>query len=115
MHAYEHILQTYEAVSAKSGQMVDAAQQGDWDRLAALNSDCKILVDALRRADEGSPRPDRSYTKRKLALMRKVLADDAEIRRHTEPWMTRLQAYLGGAGRQRCAHPAYAAGCCDQC
>ena len=28
--------------------------------------------------------------------MRKVLADDAEIRRHTQPWMTRLQAYLDG-------------------
>jgi len=115
MLAYEHILQTYDAVSVKSGQMVHAAQQGDWDRLAALNKDCKALVDALRRADEDSHRPDGSHTKRKLALMRKVLADDAEIRRHTEPWMTRLQAYLGGAGRQRCSHPAYAGACCGQC
>ena len=100
MVAYESILETYDAMSVKSGQMVVAAQQGDWDRLAVLEKDCSALVGALRavHVDVGDtlPRPDAAYAKRKVALMRKVLADDAEIRRHTEPWMTRLQAYLGG-------------------
>ena len=101
MVAYESILETYDAMSAKSGQMVVAAQQGDWDRLAVLEKDCSALVGALRavHVDVGDtlPRPDAAYAKRKVALIRKVLADDAEIRRHTQPWMTRLQAYLGGA------------------
>ena len=99
MIAYESILETYDAMSVKSGQMVEAVQQGDWDRLAVLEKDCSALVGALRAVHVGGtpPRPDAAYAKRKVALMRKVLADDAEIRRHTEPWMTRLQAYLGGA------------------
>ena len=116
MVAYENILETYDAMSVKSGQMVLAAQQGDWDRLAVLEGECSALVHAMKRVaandDSASHRPDAAYVRRKVTLMRKVLADDAEIRRHTEPWMTRLQAYLGGARSDSLRQGAYDGGSC---
>jgi len=111
MVAYESILQTYDAMSVTSALMVDAAQHGDWDRLVALERDCSALVATLNRIDKGSARPDAGYVMRKVALIRKVLADDAEIRRHTEPWMTRLQAYIGNTRQQQRLLRAYEGGC----
>ena len=115
MVAYESILETYHAMSVKSGQMVEAAQQGDWDRLAVLEGECSALIGAMKRVaandDSASHRPDAAYVRRKVTLMRKVLADDAEIRRHTEPWMTRLQSYLGSTSREPSLQCAYNGGC----
>jgi flagellar protein FliT len=36
-----------------------------------------------------------------------VLADDAEIRKFTEPWMTRLAVYLGNARQEYQLRRAY--------
>jgi flagellar protein FliT len=108
MAGYEHILETYGAMSVKSAQMVDAAKNSDWDRLIALEEDCSALVAALKRVDkEDTPRPDAGYVKRKVELIRKVLADDAEVRQYTERWMCKLQVYLGSARQQQRLHSAY--------
>ncbi|MCX7142800.1 MAG: flagellar protein FliT [Proteobacteria bacterium] len=110
MVAYENVLETYGAMSVKSAEMVEAAQHGDWERLIALEKDCSALVTALKPIDKPGPRPDAGYVKRKVAFIRKVLADDAEIRRHAEPWMTRLQAYLGSARQEQRLLHAYEGG-----
>jgi flagellar protein FliT len=102
MADYQHILDTYGAISVKSGEMLAAAKISDWDRLAHLEQDCRALIDTLGRDDNaGAARPDRGYIRRKYELMRKVLADDAQIRRYTEPWMDQFQAFLGGAHRDQ--------------
>jgi flagellar protein FliT len=108
MVAYEQILQTYDAMSVKSAQMVNAAQHGNWDELVALEHDCSALVARLKRVDQGSPTPDAGHSQRKVALIRKVLADDAEIRRHTQPWMAKLQDYLGSGRQELRLQRAYA-------
>jgi flagellar protein FliT len=110
MAGYEQILQTYDAMSVKSALMVDAAKHSDWDRLIALEQDCSALVATLKQADTDTPRPDAGYVKRKVALIRKVLADDAEVRRYTEPWMQQLQVYLGSARQEQRLEHAYASG-----
>ena len=38
---------------------------------------------------------------RTVAFMHKVLADDAEVRKFTEPWMARLEAIIGSARPER--------------
>ena len=111
MVACENILETYDAMSVKSTLMVEAAQHGDWERLIALEKDCSALVSTLKRVDKPSTRPDAGCVKRKVALIRKVLADDAEIRRHTEPWMARLQSYLASTRREQRLLHAYEGGC----
>ena len=38
---------------------------------------------------------------RKRNLIQRILDDDAEVRRHTEPWMERVRHFLGDAERMR--------------
>ena len=107
MSDYEQILQTYAAMSMKSALMVEAAKSSDWDRLIALEKDCSAMIEQLKKADTGAPRPDAGYLRRKVALIRKVLADDAEIRSHTEAWMQKLQVLFGSARQEQRLLQAY--------
>jgi flagellar protein FliT len=107
MAGYEHILDTYGAIAVKSGQMLDAARSGDWVRLIALEQDCRALADTLKRVDDAAIRPDAAYLQRKAELIQKVLSDDAEIRKFTEPWMNRLAVYLGTARQESRLQRAY--------
>ena len=109
MNAQDHILDIYGAISDKTGEMLDAAQRSDWDRLTALEKDCRALIECLRHTDAG-PATGAKFVQRKIAHIRKVLADDAEIRKFTEPWMAELEIYIGSARRQRKLQSAYDSG-----
>jgi len=111
MAAYEQILAIYGSIAVKSGQMLEAARNGDWTRLIALEHDCRALAETLKRADDGAPCPDPAFLERKAALIHKVLADDAEIRKYTEPWMSRLADYLGSARQESRLRRLYENGC----
>jgi flagellar protein FliT len=112
MTGHEYILDIYGSLSIKSGEMLDAAKSSDWDQLIALEQDCSALIDSLRLADTGACR-DTDYMQRKAAIIRKVLADDAEVRKFTEPWMHRLEAFLGSARREYRLQRAYETGQAD--
>jgi len=109
MSEQERILAIYAEISARTGEMVDAARSSDWDRLAALEQDCRALVETLRHGDAGTAAGAR-FLQRKIAFIHKVLADDAEVRKFTEPWMTELEAYLGNTRRERRLRRAYETG-----
>ena len=100
------IITTYETVLAITGQMLDAARNDDWERLVALEKACKKLVEELIVENYGLPLSSQ-FQQRKAEIIRKVLADDAEIRNITEPWMAQLQNFLGSAGRAQKLHQAY--------
>jgi len=106
MNTHEHILDIYGSISAKTGQMLEAAKAGDWDRLVTLEQDCRALIETLKRTDAGAE-IGAWFVQRKLAFIRKVLADDAEIRKFTEPWMSQLEAYLGNARKEQRLRRAY--------
>ena len=101
-------LALYESMSAISAQMVEAAAACDWDRLTALEKDCAGLARHLEENGEPVRLSDAEKT-RKLALIRRILADDAEVRRHTEPWMEQVKQFLGGGARERSMRRAYGA------
>lgn len=103
------IITTYETILAITGQMLEAARNGDWERLVALEKDCRKLVEELIAENYGLPLSSQ-FQRRKAEIIRKVLADDAEIRNITEPWMAQLQNLLGSAGRERKLSEAYAHG-----
>ena len=107
MTGYENILDTYRSISVKSGQMLDAARNSDWDRLIELEQDCRALAADLKAVEAGAPRPDAAHLRRKAELIQKVLADDAAIREYTEPWMCQLSAYLGNARQESRLRRAY--------
>lgn len=101
-------LETYETIALITGQMLDAARSGNWENLVALEQDCRRHVEKLT-ALETMPHLTGPDLEHKIELIHKVLADDAEIRKLTEPWMAKLQQFLGSTAQERKLQQAYAA------
>ena len=102
----ENVLSIYSSISGKTGEMVEAARASDWDKLVALEKECSALIERLKGTD-ASPKTSANFVERKITYIRKALADDAEVRRYTEPWMNQLEAYIGSARRTRKVLRAY--------
>ncbi|WIM06713.1 MAG: flagellar protein FliT [Candidatus Nitricoxidivorans perseverans] len=98
-------IELYEEMSALSARMVEAAQCNDWERLVALEHSVAALRDTLMAEDGASLSDDEIGLKR--ALIQRILDDDAEVRRHTEPWMEQVRQFLGGATTRRKVERAY--------
>lgn len=99
-------IENYEQLSSIMGEMRAAAAQGDWDRLELLEKQCSQRVECMKAQSE-TARLDEDARCRKAALIRKILADDAEIRRHVEPWVAQLQLLMQNAGQARRLQQAY--------
>lgn len=102
----EDILTVYESVADLTGQMLDAAGSNDWERLVELEQQCTSKVSSLRMGEAGQilTGPAR---KRKVELIKKVLADDRRIRDLTTPWMAHLAKLINSNGTQRRLANAY--------
>jgi len=91
------LIQHYEAIAASSRRMLDAARAGDWDAVGQEEHHCRTLISTLKRSH-----PDATVAgnvrRQRLALLRAMLADDAEIRELSEPWLRQLEALLAGRG-----------------
>ena len=95
----------FASISTFTGEMTEAARAGEWDRLAALEGRCAAVVATLKAAAPLQLPPE--MQRQKVELIQKILADDAEIRRYTEPWMHKVQTLLGSAGMTRRLRQAY--------
>lgn len=109
------IIKTYEDILSVTGQMLEAARNNDWDALVERETECRKLVEQLMTAKaeaetETNAELEPEARKRKVEIIRKVLADDAEIRNLTEPWLARLQHLMTSAGHERRLHAAYGSG-----
>jgi len=100
------LLDTYQTLSQTTGRMLDAAREGDWERLASLEGDCTRITGELQRMENDEPLPE-DVRQAKIRLIRKVLADDAAIRDITEPWLARLDQMLRSTRQQRGLLQAY--------
>lgn len=85
----EEIIAAYESVAQITGQMLNAARTGAWDDLVSLESHCACHVQALEK-DEMPLKLTSELRNRKIAVIKKILANDREIRVITEPWMQQL-------------------------
>ena len=96
----------YEKMLDVSGAMLESASKADWDTLVSLEGQCRNMVERLKPNDRttGLPRP---VVERKIDLIKRLLANDAAIRSHVEPWMANVEKYLGDANRQRQLSQAY--------
>lgn len=99
----------YKEICALSAQMVEAARANDWERLVALERNVATLRDGLNGEDDGSS-PSFQELDLKHGLIQRILDDDAEIRRHTEPWMERVRRFLGGRSTQERVERTYGGG-----
>lgn len=101
-------LAIYAEIHTLYGVMVEAAQTNGWDNLIALESRVAALRDRLMHG-EGNVAVvwSADESERKADLIRKILADDAEIRRHTEPWMENVRQFLGSQRQRQKVQQAY--------
>lgn len=100
-------VELYEEMGRISARMVDAARAGDWERLIELETGIAGLREQLMRMplETGLPAAD---VARRRQLIERILDDDAEIRRHTEPWMEHVRHLLGDNKRLLELRRAYA-------
>lgn len=98
----------FESMHAISAGMAKAAAACDWDRLVALEQECARLARQIE-GDKPPARLSEAERARKMDLIRQILDDDAEVRRHTEPWMAHVRQFLGGGARERSVRKAYGA------
>src|SRR3569623_585401 len=86
------ILTTYESLSELTGSMLSAARQGEWDDLAVLEQRCQAYVGSLMQTDRD--RLTEHAQRAKVAIIRTILQNDAQIRALAEPRLHELQQRL---------------------
>lgn len=99
-------LSHYESVAAVSGDMLEAARRQDWVGLAEAERRCAAAI-ALLKASDAEARLDPDKRPHKAQIIRRVLADDAEIRRLLDPRMRELEHLLGAGKTRRRVDEAY--------
>lgn len=99
------LIEDYQSLSGITGQMREAAEGGEWDRLVLLEKECKRKVEEIKPHDCMPPDPDERA--QKIALLKKILADDAAVRSRTESWMQQLQRIMQSAHSEQRLQQAY--------
>jgi flagellar protein FliT len=89
----EQIVERYARMADASQRMLNAARRDDWDQVCEVEKECTRLIAELSTMSDLVP-TDPVLRDRKLGLLKRVLADDAEIRHLSQPWMKRLDALL---------------------
>lgn len=75
--------------------MLAAARSRDWKRLSELEAACAEYAVMITVQAAENPLTGHELEK-KIASIKKILADDKEIRNLVEPWMVRLSAMFEG-------------------
>jgi flagellar protein FliT len=100
MHRMPSQIDLYQEMCLLSSRMVYAARAGEWDSLIDLERDVTSLRNTLMATPDDGHVPAGDLA-RKHSLIQRILEDDAEVRRHTEPWMEHVRQFLGDGVRRR--------------
>jgi flagellar protein FliT len=96
------VLEHYQALLSLTGQMRDAASNGEWDRLVALEAQCNQCLQAIVRHKDGQQSTSSSSVQKlKIDLIHQILANDAAIRTHIEPRLEQLRCILQNGRMQQ--------------
>lgn len=87
------LIRHYEAIAAESRTMLAAARAADWTAVERSEHRCLSLIAGLRAAFDGTPLSGDEQRQR-VALLRAILLDDAEISARAAPWLAQLDALL---------------------
>lgn len=103
---YLDMIAIYEKVASISSQMLTAAQNNDWDKLALLESACTEQITILKRDPQKMPLTveQRGH---KVRIIQTILENDRRIRDITDPWMSELSTLMHSASAERKLNRAY--------
>ena len=93
-HARRPLIERYQDVAQLSRQMLEAACREDWDEVARLEVNCKALIEQLKQAAMIEPLSV-AEQRRRVALLRDILRNDAQMRTRAEPWLLELERWIG--------------------
>jgi flagellar protein FliT len=99
-------INTYEEILITTNKMLVAAQNSEWEELIGLEKECKSLTNKLVANNSGNMLSNELQQK-KIEIIHQVLANDAQIRLITEPWMKQLQNMLNTAKHENNLQQAY--------
>jgi len=88
------LLQHYEAIAQASCAMLEAARADDWIEVARQEERCAALIAILKAADERPESLSATDDECRMHLLRQILADDALIRGHAEPWLEPIVPFI---------------------
>lgn len=103
------VISNYESLHTITSQMREAAVQGEWDKLIALEHQCTAQVAVMRQVDAEN-RLDEPSRQRKISLIKSIMSNDAVIRNRTEIWVGQLQGIMQSNAQEMRLHNTYAAG-----
>ena len=88
------LLGYYEAIGHVSYLMREAASRADWKALQNAHACCEELIRCVRETGLSHETLDENGRRRRMEILRQVLADDACIRDLAEPALGRLDGLL---------------------
>lgn len=91
----QKMIDYYRAIEQASAQMLEAAKADDWDGVVRLEGTCAVLIEQLRFASSSQELAIEQRSE-KSGIMRRILANDAQIRYLAEPWMTHFEKKFEG-------------------
>jgi len=94
------LIQQYERIALASRSMLEAAHLGNWDQVEEIAARCRVMIEKLKLSSARNALGD-GEKRRRIALLRSILNDDAQIRARAEPWLRDLEAFLGAAPQPR--------------
>ena len=106
-------LPIYENMAVISEQMLTAARDANWELLSALESQSsEFLAQLNQQTTDGNIEAQIDNTNdllraRKVAIIKKILADDRDIRNLTEPRLTELSDLIQNTKNERKLVRAY--------
>ncbi|HYA66669.1 MAG TPA: flagellar protein FliT [Burkholderiaceae bacterium] len=92
------LIEQYEAIAHASRSMLEAAHRGNWGQVEQIEVRCRELIAALKQASAKNAL-GAAEQRRRIALLRSILNDDAQIRARAEPWLRDLEELLRASPR----------------
>jgi flagellar protein FliT len=90
------LLRYYEAIGQVSQIMLAAAMRADWPSLENAHACCTRLIHQVRATGLTPDALDPAGRRRRLQILRQILADDARVRDLTNPSYARIDSMLVG-------------------
>lgn len=103
---YQGMIAIYENVAGISSQMLAAARDSDWDKLALLELACSEQITILKRESQQMPLTAEQRGQ-KVRVIQAILENDRRIRDLTDPWMSQLSTLMQSTSIERKLNRAY--------